>query len=176
MDVVLHAAKPSEASLIANLFQFYHYDFAEILGGNVGSAGRFAAPALDAYWRDPWRHPFVVRVEQHPAGFALIHRCSRITGDPGTWDVAEFFVMRPYRRKGVGSHAALRIFDQFRGHWEVRQARANVAATTFWRAVIARHTGGRYSETIYDDERWRGPVQTFDNTVRGDEAKVSAAR
>ncbi len=148
---------------MANLFQFYHYDFSEILGGNVGADGRFSPPPLDAYWQDPWRHPLVVRVAQHPAGFALVHRRSRITQDPDTWDIAEFFVMRAYRRQGVGRYAALRIFDQFRGRWEIRQVRANVAATSFWRAVVAHHTSGRYEETIHDDERWRGPVQTFDN-------------
>jgi predicted acetyltransferase len=105
-----------------------------------------------------------VRVDAEPAGFALVHRRSRITGDADTSDVAESFVMRPHRRKGVGSQAAVDLFDRFRGRWEVRQIHANVAATHFWRAVIARYTGGRYTEVTYDDERWRGPVQAFDNS------------
>jgi predicted acetyltransferase len=105
-----------------------------------------------------------VRVDAQTAGFALVHRRSRITGDTDTWDVAEFFVMRPYRRKGAGSQAAHQMFDRFRGRWEVRQLHANTAATQFWRAVIARYTRGRYSEAVCDDDRWRGPVQAFDNS------------
>jgi predicted acetyltransferase len=162
--VSLVAAERADLPLLRNLLQFYYYDFAEIVGGRVGADGCFSTPPLEPYWEDPWRHPFLVRVDAQPAGFALVHQRSRITGDRETWDVAEFFVMRPYRRKGVGSEAALAVFDRFRGRWEVRQIHANVAATHFWRAVIARHTGGRYKETIHDDDRWRGPVQAFDNS------------
>jgi predicted acetyltransferase len=164
MNVSLVPAEHSDRPLLLNLFQFYFYDFAEMVGARPGPDGLFASPALEPYWEDASRHPFVVRVEARPAGFALVHRRSRITGDPETWDVAEFFVMRPYRRKGVGSYAAEQMFDRFRGRWEVRQIHANTAAQHFWRAVIARYTAGRYSEAIHDDDRWRGPVQAFDNS------------
>lgn len=165
MVMSLLAAERSDAALIRNLFQFYYYDFSEIVGGHAGVDGKFSPPSIESYWQDSWRYPQILRVDGHPAGFALIHRRSRLSGDSETWDVAEFFVMRAYRRQGVGSHAALRTFEKFRGRWEVRQVRANEAATHFWRAVIARHTGGRYAESNLDDERWRGPVQTFDNTA-----------
>jgi predicted acetyltransferase len=164
MTVLLVPAERSDLPLLGNLFQFYCYDFAEILGGRVGADGCFVTPPLEPYWEDSWRHPFLVRVHAELAGFALVQRRSRITGDTETWDVAEFFVMRPYRRKGVGSQAAVDLFDRFRGRWEVRQIHANVAATHFWRAVIAHYTGGRYTELTYDDDRWRGPVQAFDNS------------
>jgi predicted acetyltransferase len=167
MAVVIKTAERSDVPLLSNLFQFYHYDFSEMLGGRVGMDGKFTTPPLEPYFQEPWRHPRIILVDDHPGGFALIHRKSRITEDPETWDMAEFFVMRQYRRKGVGSQAALQLFEQFRGRWEVREVHANVAATHFWRAVVAHHTSGRFSETTYDDARWRGPVQTFDNTAMG---------
>jgi predicted acetyltransferase len=163
MTLSLRQAELTDAALIGNLFQFYHYDFSELLAGHVAEDGRFRTPALAAYWQDSWRHPWLLHVDEHPAGFALVQRRSRITGDPETWDMAEFFVMRAYRRQGVGSQAALQLFAQFRGHWEVRQIHANPLATHFWRAVIARHTGGHFSESTHDDDRWRGPVQSFDS-------------
>jgi predicted acetyltransferase len=160
---LLAPAGRDERPLLENLFQLYCYDFSEMMLGDVQADGRFALPPLDPYWSDPRRHPFVLRVDGHPAGFALACQTSRITGDPQTWDVAEFFVMRRYRRKGVGAQAARELFDRFRGRWEVRQTRANVAATQFWRRVIAQYTGGRYTEATHDDDRWRGPVQSFEN-------------
>ena len=39
----------------------------------------------------------------------------------------------------------------------------SVAATAFWRRVIGQYTLGAFEETVFDDERWRGPVQRFDN-------------
>jgi predicted acetyltransferase len=166
MVATLHVAERSDSTLIENLMQFYCYDFSELLPEvQVGDAGRFLPRALDAYWQDAWRYPRLIRVDGRPAGFALLQRGSRITVDPDVWDVCDFFVMRQYRRQGVGAHAALQLFEQFRGRWEVRQIRANVAATHFWRTVIARHTNEQYDEATYDDERWRGPVQSFDNTL-----------
>ncbi len=158
-------AQRDELPIVWNLLQFYYYDMTELLGGHVGPEGRFAPKPIEPYWDDAWRYPLLVRVDEHPAGFALIHRRSRITGDPETWDVAEFFVMRQYRRHGIGTDVALHVFDRFRGRWEVRQFPANLAATHFWRSVIARHTRGAYREEVLDDERWRGPVQSFDNTI-----------
>jgi predicted acetyltransferase len=165
MNVSIVPAERADLPLLQNLFQFYCYDFAEILALRPRADGLFATPPLEPYWEDAWRHPFVVHADAQPAGFAFVHRRSRITGDDETWDVAEFFVMRPYRRAGVGSEAARQMFDRFRGRWEVREVHANTAATQFWRAVIARYTGGRYTETTSDDDRWRGPVQTFDNSL-----------
>lgn len=60
-------------------------------------------------------------------------------------------------------YAATRLFDAFRGPWEVRQLFRNTAATAFWRAVIGAYTGGGFGEVVVDDERWRGPVQAFDS-------------
>ena len=58
--------------------------------------------------------------------------------------------------------AAARAFDLFPRRWEVRQTARNVAATAFWRTTIARYTDGRFEEVLFDDERWHGPVQSFD--------------
>ena len=45
----------------------------------------------------------------------------------------------------------------------MRQKDENARAIAFWRRVIDRYTGGRFEEDAIDDERWRGPVQRFDN-------------
>jgi predicted acetyltransferase len=90
---------------------------------------------------------------------------SRLTGEP-LWDMSQFFVLRKHRRRGVGERAAAMTFDAFRGRWEVREALRNTPAHEFWRSVIGRYARGRFTETMLDDERWRGPVQSFDNRER----------
>ena len=165
MSIELVRATRDLSSVLGNLFQYYAYDFSEIVGADVSEDGRFTHPPLAGYWEDSRRHPFLARVDGAFAGFALVHQRSRITADPDTWDVAEFFVMRRYRRRGVGAAVATLVFDSFRGPWEVRQLFANEGATAFWRRVIAGYTKGRFAETVVDDNRWRGPVQTFDNSV-----------
>jgi predicted acetyltransferase len=161
MSRVLLPAEPHHLPVIANLVQLYIHDFSEMVAIRIGDDGRFVAPPLEPYWQDDWRHPFLIRVDDAWAGFAFANQRSRLTDDAETWDVGEFFVLRGFRRAGVGARAAVELFDRFPGRWEVRQLHANTAATAFWRKAIGAYTGGAFTETIHDSERWRGPVQTF---------------
>jgi predicted acetyltransferase len=101
---------------------------------------------LDAYWTDPDRVPFLFRVGGRWAGFALV--CTSVPHD-----IAEFFVMRKYRRNEVGLAAARELFTRYPGEWQVRQVRANVEATAFWRRAIPVE--------FIEEEIEAGPVQRF---------------
>ena len=96
------------------------------------------------------------------AGFAIVDSRSRFSED-ATWDMNQFFVLRKYRRRGVGRWAAVELFTRFPGRWEVREALKNTAARDFWCRVISDFTGGSFDETSYDDALWRGYVQRFDS-------------
>lgn len=161
MDIELIEAGPEHAAALENLFQLYAYDFSEVLGGEVNDVGRFEPRSFERYWIDAWRHPFLIRANGRLAGFALVHQQSRLTLDPTVYDMAEFFVLRKYRRQRVGERAAALLFARFRGPWEVRELAQNQAAIAFWRKAIRHYTGDRFDEVTWDNEKWRGPVQQF---------------
>ncbi|HTA20455.1 MAG TPA: GNAT family N-acetyltransferase, partial [Polyangia bacterium] len=98
--ISLDPATRDERGVLENLFQLYAYDWSEIRPLDVGPDGRFEDYPLDAYWLEPWRHPFLLRVDGKLAGFALVSQRSRLTGAGGVNDLAELFVMRRYRRRG----------------------------------------------------------------------------
>ena len=154
-------ASSKERVLLQNLAQFYHYDFSEVLEMHVEEDGRFGDVDLAPYWTDEWRHPFLLRVDEKIAGFALISERSKITGKSGVFDMTEFFVLRSFRRRGVGRAAAIAAFDRFQGPWEVRQRVENPDATAFWRRTIGEYTDGHYQETRWDRPRWSEIVQAF---------------
>lgn len=160
MDVQISPARADEESVLAALLQLYVYDFSATLGLDVGDDGRFHVPPTEG------RDAFLVRVDGKLAGFALHAGKSRITGEDGVHDVAELFVLQRYRRCGVGERAACWLFDRFPGRWEVRQRVENERAIAFWRRVIDRYTSGSFEEELFADDRWRGPVQRFDNARR----------
>jgi predicted acetyltransferase len=163
VNVELVPTNPNDEPALSRLMQLYAYDFSEFAGLDVGDDALFhVGDAFSRCWSEPRRHAFWCRVDAHLAGFVLLDERSRLTGDPETMDVAEFFVMRKYRRKGVGSVCAAHAFDLFPRRWEVCQQANNAVATAFWRKVVHRYTGGRFQETLFDDERWHGPVQSFD--------------
>ena len=159
MDLI--PAAPGDKAVLRNLAEYYVYDFSELLGLDVGERGEFGGDRLDRHFEDPLCHPFFIRVDGKLAGFALHEGRSRLNGEIGINDVAELFVMRKYRRLGVGMRAAHALFDQFTGPWEVRQVPASVVAAAFWRKVIDRYTRGAFEESACDDETFRGTIQRF---------------
>jgi predicted acetyltransferase len=163
--ISLTPAAKEERSTLDNLMQLYSYDWSELGHPVIGDNGRFDDYPLGGYWLEDWRRPFLLRVDGKLAGFALILERSRLTGTTGVCDMAEFFVMRGYRRKGVGLAAAFAAFDRFKGPWETRQRQENGAATAFWRRVIGQYTGGKYDEVHWKNQTWTGPVQTFSTDI-----------
>ena len=157
----MQPATAADNDALRQLVQLYVYDFSELLGLELGDDGRFAEHLLKDITLDGPRRAFLIRAAGHLAGFAIVQRGSRLTGDPATWDMAEFFVVRRHRRTGVGSRAAHWLFAAHRGPWEVRQRHENVTATAFWRRVITSYSKAPIEEVMMDDAKWRGPVQRF---------------
>jgi predicted acetyltransferase len=164
MAVEIRDVPIEQKHVLRKLMQLYQYDFSEIDGDDVNEGGEFPYRYLDHYWTESGRNPFLVYSDGRIAGFVLVRGYSIFGRDPGTRSVAEFFIMRKYRRMGVGRKAAFQVFDRFRGAWEVQQTRENVPAQAFWRAVIGEYTDGDFEETDMDVEACRGLVQTFHNS------------
>jgi predicted acetyltransferase len=161
MEVAILDAGPDDAATLRNLLQLYLHDFSEVDGHDADDSGRFAYGDLAPYWTEPDRRAFLIRVDGRLAGFALVDRDAPLSCAGAAWSIAEFFVMRKYRRRGVGARAAAEVFRRFPGQWEVSQIAANVAAQSFWRDAIGRCTGGDYAESFVEGDGWRGPVQVF---------------
>lgn len=146
MEVEVRSAKQRESPILESLLQLYLHDFSEFEDIEIGTDGRYRYPYLAHYWEDPTRYPFLIRVEGHLAGFALL----RLESDPMTgqqaMDVAEFFILRPYRRRGVGAQVAQRLWDLFPGQWHIRVLNSNKPGYAFWKETIGTYTNNRFSE------------------------------
>jgi predicted acetyltransferase len=138
--VTLARATPDERPTVENLLQFYVYDFSEFVGASspdfdVASEGRFALRDFGVYWSDPSHRAYLIRYGDALAGLGLINKTA-VSGLPVDWRIAEFFVMRKYRRLGVGKTAALTLIAENPGLWEVPIEGYNGPAESFWRAVL----------------------------------------
>ena len=165
--MIIHVKEASreQKPVLERLAQLYLYDFSEVEGHDVGQGGLFEHSIfrLDSYWTEPDRFPFLIYVNVRIAGFVLVNSYTCLVENIGAKSIAEFFIMRRYRRQGVGKKAAFDMFDKYPGKWEVRQIKANVTGREFWRSVIDEYTGGRFEETVLDDDLWRGPAQSFES-------------
>ncbi|HSE93868.1 MAG TPA: GNAT family N-acetyltransferase [Methylomirabilota bacterium] len=160
-NVTLHEASAADVPVLRRLMQLYLYDLGTIDGWDIGEDGLFgSAERIESFWTEDGRRTLLIRVDGVLAGFLMIRDGGRFSG-PGTRELAEFFVLRKYRRRGVGTRAATAVFDMLPGRWEVDQLASNAEAQAFWRAVIGRYTGGRFDDAERRLGTWRGRVQHF---------------
>ncbi len=140
-DIEVIPASAEQEPTVANLLELYAHDFSEFRPLEIEATGRFAYPSLPLYWSEPDRYPFLVKMGGNLAGLVLVKRGSEVSGNLTVWDMAEFFVLRGYRRRGVGTQAAHEVWRRFPGPWEVRVMQSNVSAHHFWERAISKFTG-----------------------------------
>lgn len=167
MNIDLSLIPYEDKTILYNLMQLYRYDSSEFDGHVLNKHGLYLYKYLDHQWTDEYRRPFIVRVDEEIAGFALVSldvpkEYMKLSAAEVTNTINDFFIMRKYRRKGVGEKVAISLFEQFRGTWEVRQTFANKNAYEFWKHVILGYKGeGSYQESMIQDDSWTGPVFVF---------------
>jgi predicted acetyltransferase len=112
------------------------------------------------YWTDADRRPLLIRLGEKIAGFALIDTHSH-QGGRVERNMAEFFVARKFRRRGVASEAVRQVLALYPGRWEVVVAERNLAAKAFRPRAIAAAGVSGLTRVEGDGEHWRGPIWTF---------------
>jgi predicted acetyltransferase len=136
LDIQLIHASLEQAPIIAQLYELYTYEMTDLADFDINDNGYFGYDELPLYWKDPNRHPYLVLINKKLAGFVLIQKGSPVDIDPDIWDIAEFFIMRRFRKKGIGQFVAHQIWKKFTGRWQVRVWDNNKTAHAFWDAVI----------------------------------------
>jgi len=163
-NVEVLEVEDDQKSILRQLLELYEYDFSEYNDQDVNEHGYYGYKYLDHYWTDANRYPFFIMVENKYAGFVLVNSHNYLLDDDQGRSIAEFFIMRKYRRKGVGSEAAKQIFDKYRGWWEVRQHGGNEPSKLFWRRVIDEYTAGQFTQMDVSTEKWVGQGIIFNNS------------
>lgn len=155
MNIKLVEASPIHKDVIKNLMQFYMYDFSEFVEVDVEADGLFAAyKNLDDYWNDENRFSYIIQKDEIYIGFVLIRYIEE--QQRNHFSIAEFFVMKKYRRKGIGKSIATQIFNSHKGKWEVFQKESNKPAQLFWNKIINDYTKGNFKERLEDGKLIQG--------------------
>jgi predicted acetyltransferase len=148
VDILIEAAAPGDEQRLANLLELYIHDLSETFPVELGRDGRFGYEKLPCYWSEPDRRfPFLIKYDGRLAGFVLVTHGVLPSNDPDVFDVAEFFVLRRYRRLGVARRAAFLVWDRFPGRWVVRVSEGNAGALPFWARVVAEYAKGSAIES-----------------------------
>lgn len=149
--------------VLKHLIQLYQYDFSEIDGGVTNEDGLYCYFNFDQFWKLEGAAAYLLKFENLWAGFVTVRKGSILPSSPKAMIIDEFFIMRKYRRSGLGTCLAHSIFDQYRGRWEVSETKNNIDAQKFWRKVIRDYTINNYEEIQSENKHWTGPIQRFIN-------------
>lgn len=155
MEIKISKASFEDKEIIQNLGRFYVYDMSRYCGFLEGwsspSNGLYECFDFSRYWEESDRYPFLVQVDKELAGFALVNKIGSVPEID--WNMAEFFIIAKFQRKGLGRYVAEKIFSQFHGVWEVMQIPENKGAIAFWEKVVDQYTVGnfqKYQKVIAD--------------------------
>jgi predicted acetyltransferase len=136
-QIELVPAERNHEPILANLLELYIHDFSEFHDSEIGADGRFGYGNLPLYWSDPDRRPFLVRMNGKLVGLVFVRRGQNVSDNETVWDMAEFFVLRGYRRRGIGTNVAHEVWKHLPGRWEVRVMESNLPARLFWARAIS---------------------------------------
>ncbi|WKZ38240.1 MAG: GNAT family N-acetyltransferase [Anaerolineales bacterium] len=110
MKIELRTPTRSDRSLIRRMLELYLYDFSEYDGSDLDNHASFGYGDLDYFWFEPTHAAFLITVDEKLAGFVLVDNEVMLAGSERS--ISEFFVMRKYRRHGVGKHSASEVFTR----------------------------------------------------------------
>ncbi len=161
MNIELRTPSRADRQLIRRMMELYLYDFSEYEDSDLDEHGYFGYGDLDYFWFEKTHAVFLVMVDEQLAGFVLVD--NEVVVEENERSICEFFIMRKYRRKGVGRQVAVEVFNRFPAKWEVRVIKQNTPAQHFWRNTIIEYTNNNFQEAVFDDDDWKGPVYWFDN-------------
>ena len=155
MNLSISKIGPESDVLLRNLLEFYVHDMTEWFDIDT-KADRSYSYDTSTIWNDGC-HAYVAKIGGSIAGFALIGSAGEWLNETGTHEIREFFVLRKFRRGGVGRRMATLVWNEYPGEWLVRVLERNAPAVQFWRAAIEDRSRGSYQEEtrIVHGQPWR---------------------
>src|ERR1700689_4612754 len=160
----------ADRRLIESVYRDYLNDLAAASTGifpALGEIGHRAPDQLMRWYADPNAQIMTILFGDQRVGFAMVTQRLRQSVGGGMaaavgaeaspsaaseYSMAEFFVARPWRRRGIGAQAVRLLLDRFTGQWLITEDPMNSAAGKFWRRVVYAYTGSKYQERIVNGE------------------------
>lgn len=151
MEFNLIKVDEKDKNIIYNLMQLYTYELSsfedETTTFTMLDSGLYAMNKyVERYWQDEHRHPYVLKHNNELAGFVL-----QRFNEENMNEIAEFFVLNKYRRMGAGRFMANKMFQTYKGKWEVMTLIKNEGAQRFWRNTIKDFTNNNFEEKFIRD-------------------------
>ena len=147
-NITIYPATIKDYATIQNMARFYVYDMSEYCGHMEGweipEDGLYECLDFKSYFKDKNAYPFLIKKNKELVGFVIIN--NKGSDETTQFNMAQFFILRKFKKMGIGSHIAKICFNKFQGIWEVMVLPENIGAYKFWCKVIGDYTNGNYTK------------------------------
>ena len=112
-EITFRVAGWQDKVVLRQMLELYQYDMTEFWPQDLNEHGEFGYVGVERYLRNPKLKAYFFLVDGKYAGFGLVD--PDVSLPENQFWMGQFFVMKKYRRLGVGRSGANFIFDQHRG-------------------------------------------------------------
>lgn len=143
-------ANAEDHSIMLNLARFYAYEISEFVPHKKNweqSQDGLHDLGIDfeKYWEKENCFPFLVRYQGEWVGFMIVDKEG--SNSETDFNMAQFFVLRRFKSKGIGRYMAYYCFNHFQGEWEITVMPGNEGAYRFWRTILKQYTNNNLEES-----------------------------
>jgi predicted acetyltransferase len=159
MNISLEPVKINEKDILKNLGELYIYDGSQDHSTDVNDLGLYDdLDDLDLYWTEENRYPFFIKVDNKLAGFILVYNGRQMKEIESNYSIDDFFVMKKYKRQGVGKYCVKYILEKYKGKWQIWFHPKNEGAKKFWIKTIDEYTNGKFEIVKNDAPYYDGTI------------------
>ena len=144
MDISILPILIEEKEILRNLIEKYNYDSSDIDNDDVNDYGLYGYKYLDHYWTEENRYAYFIKVNNKLAGFVMIDNHLYYNEIKSNYCISEFFVLKKYRRMGVGKYVIKHIVNKYKGKWQIGYYPKNNTGKIFWNNVVKEITNEKY--------------------------------
>ena len=149
MDIKIEHLSVDDKDAIKNMYQYYVHDLSEFNENlQIDSMGLFDISFVDSYYSEDHLIPLKITLADSIIGFVF---CS--TGQKVDYVIQDLFILRNYRKRGIGKLAVKQLFDLYSGRFGLGILIKNEPAKLFWEHCF-EDLGINYtsSEVVEDEE------------------------
>ncbi|MAZ45024.1 MAG: hypothetical protein CMF48_07615 [Legionellales bacterium] len=139
-NLTLTAVTEKDPKHLPELWVEYTKDLEEV------TEQKLASSYFQRYLKEPKRAALEIDVNGKAVGFILINEICHF--ESNNKNLAEFYIHHGARRKGYGKLAALTLWEQDPGRWEISVLPKNIRALNFWQQIIRERYGINFLESV----------------------------
>lgn len=139
VSITIEKIHISQKQHLRNLMSLYLHEISEYNRLNVlDNELIYEFDVMDLYFSKDGLDPFYILKDLKVIGFMLIQSSVSAQSESVDYVIHSMFIMKKYRRQGIGIQSIKSLFEKYPGRYSVSQLVSNQPAVLFWKDVYKK--------------------------------------